>query len=348
MITKRQMGLAMPTAQNSGRLDQWYGPIVAAMGRHGITTPQRIDYFLANVAEETGELQAREESLHYSGARLRQVFPSLFDSDPGLADRLAAQGPQAIGNYIYADAHRPSAYRMGNRDPGDGYRYRGRGPMQLTGRANYEAFFRAAGLPIDSDPDLLLQPEMGAESAAQFWEAAGCNALADAGNFQATVLKVNGGTINLATRQAYARRFLEAMANPDPAPPKIAVPPAEELPPVTEAALKPAPQLEPVPPPPPVPPPGYSVQPSGNVVRDNVEDSSIVKASKVGKVVVAGAGVATAATGAVTQAKGVLSGISDVGAICLTVITLALLGAAFWYFHTTARDRRNMKKAGIA
>src|SRR6185369_16332800 len=206
MITKKQMALAMPTAAKTGRLDQWYDALVAAMNKHGITTPNRIDYFMANVAEETGELQAREENLNYSGERLRIVFPSIFDALAN-ADTVAAGGPEMIGNVIYGDAYRSPAYRMGNRSPGDGYRYRGRGPMQLTGRNNYEAFFRAAGLPIDSDPDLLLQPAMGAESAAHFWEVAGCNASADRGAFTEAVIKVNGGTINLDQRQMYLGRF---------------------------------------------------------------------------------------------------------------------------------------------
>jgi len=168
--------------------------------------------FLANMAEETGELAAQEENLRYSGERLRQVFPSMFARDPSLADQLAAQGPEAIANYIYADANRPAGYRMGNVSPGDGWKFRGRGGMMTTGRNNYERLFRAIGLPADTDPDRLLEPEIGALSAALYWKTRGCNEMADLGNFTDAVRAVNGGTINMAKRLHYLQAFQNAMA----------------------------------------------------------------------------------------------------------------------------------------
>lgn len=212
MITQAQMAQAMPVAASTGRLDLWYPSLAENMVKYDIAANAgRQCGFLANTAEETGEFAAKEENLHYSGERLRQVYPIFFANNAGLADRLAAQGPEAIANYIYADVNRPTKYRLGNVAPRDGWNYRGRGPMQLTGRSNYEAFFRAIGLPPDTDPDEILKPSVGAMSAAFYWKTHGCNELMDAGNFTAAVERVNGGTINMPARQLYLERFQQIL-----------------------------------------------------------------------------------------------------------------------------------------
>lgn len=212
MITKSQMAAAMPAAAAAGRLSTWYGPLTENMARFGIAdTVSRQCGFLANTAEETGEFAAKVENLAYTGWRLRQVYPYFFAKNAAMADRLADQGPEAIANFIYADANRPAGYKLGNVAPGDGWKYRGRGPMQLTGRANYERFFASIGLPADTDPDEILNPEIGAMSAAHFWSAAGCNEHMDNGNFEAAVRAVNGGTINMDSRLRYFERFQAAM-----------------------------------------------------------------------------------------------------------------------------------------
>lgn len=215
MITRLQMALALPLAAAHGRLETWHPLLAREMAAHAIASDARQAMFLANLAEETGELAAQEENLHYSGARLLQVFPGLFPGGLGQAAALAAEGPEAIADYIYADINRPPGYRLGNSQPGDGWRYRGRGPMQLTGRANYERFFRSLGMPADSDPDLLLEPAFGARAAAQFWQANGCNERADAGDFDGAVHRVNGGTTGMDRRRAYLARFRVALARED-------------------------------------------------------------------------------------------------------------------------------------
>ena len=217
MITKRQCGLAMPDALQSGRLAQWYDALVAAMTSCQITTDNRISFFMANISEETGQLKAMSENLNYSASRLRQLFPTIFDAKAN-ADTVVAGGQELIANTIFSDQFRDPAHRLGNNMPGDGFKYRGRGPMQTTGKGNYLAYFHRVGLPNDSDPDLLLQPTHGALSAATFWQDHGCNAFADAGDFTSVVVRVNGGTINLETRQDCLQRFTQAMAQPDPAP----------------------------------------------------------------------------------------------------------------------------------
>lgn len=209
MVTTDQLAAIMPTAGR--RIEEWANPLNDAMARFEINTPIREAMFLANVAEETGELRARVENLKYSPQRLRQIFPRMFPPTDRLADVLAAQGPEAIANYIYADANRPPGYRMGNTQDGDGWKYRGRGPLQLTGRGNYERLFRDLGMPVDTDPDWLLSPSGGAISAAHFWHANGCNEIADRGDFYAVVKRVNGGHINMAQREHYYARARTAL-----------------------------------------------------------------------------------------------------------------------------------------
>lgn len=211
MISQDQMAAAMPRAQAQGRVALWYPHLVANMAKYDIVTVPRQAMFLANLCAESGELAEQIENLHYSGERLRQVYPSLFGRNPALADQLAAQGPEAIANYIYADANRPPNYRMGNVAPGDGWKYRGRSGMQLTGRQNYERFFASIGLPITTDPDEILKPAIGAMSAAHFWKSKGCNDAADNGNFEEAVRLVNGGTNGMAARQLYLSRFQAAL-----------------------------------------------------------------------------------------------------------------------------------------
>lgn len=211
VVSRAQLGAIMPEAAKEGRLDLWLPHLNRAMLAWGVVRPTRMKYMLANVAEETGELKARVEDLRYSGPRLCQVFPSLFRSLDA-ANALAARGPEAIANHIYSDHVRPPGSRGGNVRPGDGWRYRGRGPMQLTWHDNYVAYFADNDLPADSDPDLILQPEHGANSAAWFVATRGCHALADRGDWKEYVRRINGANLNMALREHYLARAETALA----------------------------------------------------------------------------------------------------------------------------------------
>lgn len=365
MITERQLGLAAPNALKSGRLTVWYPWLVKAMLRCAITTPARLCYFLANVLEETGELQAREENLHYSPERAMQVWPSVFTS-PEVAQAICAGGPRAIANAAYGG-------RMGNVDPDDGWKYRGRGDMELTGRSNYEHYFARVGLPIDSDPDLLLLPEHGSLSAAIYWVDAGCNEIADRGDFVAEVVRVNGGTINLATRELYEGRLEDALKHPDPVvmaqvvppvapkPAEIPAPPVPDAPvPVTAEEWKLPPQLEPVAPLPPVPPapmeppPNFETKPNGNVVLTDINKSTIVK--KTGWTQMLGWFAATMAmiSTALQQFKdtvGALLGsvhITDTVAICIAAVAIVAIIAGALVARSAGKDRIRLWLQGIA
>lgn len=239
LVSAAQLAIVMPRAHAAGRLAAWLAPLNAEMAAHAIDRDHRIEMFLATIAEETGELQVQSENLNYSGARLYELFGGLFASR-ATADALAARGPEAIANVIYADANRAPGYRLGNTQPGDGWKFRGRGPMQLTGRGNYERFFRAVGMPADTDPDYLLTPEGGCRSAAHFWQANGCNEIADGGDFRALTRRVNGGEFNMPTRLYYYGLAQRAMSGDAPA---------------AGTVIAPTPPLPPVPPPPSAPQP---------------------------------------------------------------------------------------------
>jgi hypothetical protein len=233
--------------------------------------------------------------------------------------------------------------------------------MQITGKANYRTFFKNIGLPADSNPDLLLQPEYGALSAAEYWARVGGNAAADAGDFYSSVVKVNGGTNGLSSRQAYLERFQEAMNHPDP----VARPQAlVSTPEPDQQVIGPAPaefskantlppELDPVAPMSPVPPVGYDVTEAGNVVRQDVSESGIYKAAKTGQKLSWGMGILTGiATGFQMlreSVAGMFAGV-DANILLLCLTGLAVVGAiGCWvYFSRVASKRVEMNQKGIA
>jgi putative chitinase len=115
-----------------------------------------------------------------------------------------ARNPEALANKVYGG-------RMGNDLPGDGWKFRGRGLKQLTGKSNYVAYMLDSGLDCVTYPDLILLLEHAADSAAWFWKTNGCNRLADAGDVRALTLKINGGLTGFAARLDATRRALAAL-----------------------------------------------------------------------------------------------------------------------------------------
>ncbi|WP_267361535.1 MULTISPECIES: peptidoglycan-binding protein [unclassified Methylobacterium] len=161
-----------------------------------ITTPLRIAHFVAQIATESGGMTRLEESLFYTAERLCQVWPKRF---PTLAAAKPYAGnPKALAEKVYGG-------RMGNVRPGDGWRYRGGGLLQNTGRANY----RAAG--FEADPDRLRTPTGAIAAALTFWADNDCNALADADDVEALRRRVNGGTIGLSECRAYLAKAKAAL-----------------------------------------------------------------------------------------------------------------------------------------
>jgi putative chitinase len=183
------------------------------MPEFDITTPSRIAAFIAQTGIESDSFNLLEENLFYTTAeRLKQVWPSHFPF--GANPSAYLRNPQALGNYVYAN-------RMGNGNEasGDGYRYRGRGLLQITGRTNYHQVGRQIGLNLLGTPDLLLVPINAARSAAYFWHSHHLNALADsaaghplAEDFVRMTMIVNGGKMALNQRQNLCVQLSSALA----------------------------------------------------------------------------------------------------------------------------------------
>lgn len=189
--------------------------LLPAMQARGVDTAIRQAAFLAQVGHESAGLTRWVESLAYSAQGLADTWPRRFRNAAGkptaLANQLAYQ-PPAIANQVYAG-------RNGNGDEasGDGWLYRGRGLLQVTGRANYRRVGDGLGQPFEAAPQLLAEPRWACESAAWWWSAAGLNELADGGRFEDITRRINGGLTGQAERLKLWKRAQELLAIP-PAP----------------------------------------------------------------------------------------------------------------------------------
>jgi len=184
--------------------EKWAIPLQFVCNKYEINTPARVAGFLAQVGHESGGLRFTSEDLHYRAEALTRVWPSRFP--PGVAESYAMQ-PERIANRAYAD-------RMGNGNEasGDGWKYRGRGLIQLTGADNYASFSLDADNEALSDPDSVAEPELAALSAGWFWSRNGLNALADAKDIVGMSRRVNGGTNGLDDRQMRYSRLISVLA----------------------------------------------------------------------------------------------------------------------------------------
>ena len=199
-ITEQQLLQILP---NAGRQAGVFVPALnVAMNKFAIVTRLRIAAFIAQVGHESGQLTRLVENLNYSAEGLMKTWPSRFDLVRATA---AARKPEQIANIVYAG-------RMGNTEPGDGWKYRGRGLFQVTGRANYAACGEALGLDLINQPTLLEQPQYAAMSAAWFWSMKDLNTLADKGDFVKITRRINGGLNGQADRQALYGKALKVLA----------------------------------------------------------------------------------------------------------------------------------------
>lgn len=197
-ITEAQLLRIYPNA--SQRAGVFVPALNRAMQRYRIDSPVRQAAFLAQIGHESAQLSRLVENLNYSAEGLAATWPKRYRSADGKPNALAlnlARHPQAIANNTYAA-------RNGNGDEasGDGWAYRGRGLLQITGRANYRAAGQGIGLPLEDEPELLEQPEFAALSTAWWWSNHGLNELADAGKFEQITRVINGGLNGQADRLA--------------------------------------------------------------------------------------------------------------------------------------------------
>ena len=170
--------LARATGARIDRAEEWLIPIEAAMAEFEINTPARQAAFLAQVGHESG-------GLHWV---------------------VELWGPTV------AQSHYEGRQDLGNTEPGDGFRYKGRGLIQTTGRANYRAAARVLGVDLEASPELLANPDMAARSAGMFWQTHGLNELADAGDFMVITRRINGGTNGYEDRLALFEVAKEVLA----------------------------------------------------------------------------------------------------------------------------------------
>ncbi|MNJ45804.1 Chitinase class I [compost metagenome] len=195
-ITMQQLLQILPNARPVAGI--FLPALNRAMARYKIDSPVRVAAFLAQVGHESGQLRNLVENLNYSAEALVRTWPTRFTA---ASAAVCARQPEKIANIVYSG-------RMGNTCPGDGWRYRGRGLIQLTGRANYVAAGAGLALPLEDNPELLEQPEHAAMSAAWWWSTHGLNELADAGRFQDIGSVINTGKPGRVPHGAAERKAL--------------------------------------------------------------------------------------------------------------------------------------------
>lgn len=220
LLTVDQLRVMIPT---NTEVEQWCEELNKALPKYDITTPERIAGFTSQCAHESQDFRALSENLSYREETLLKVFPRYFG--PGKRNAAEyARNPEKIANYVYMDEFRTS--KLGNTQPGDGWRFRGRGLKQLTGRDNYTRFAKDYDMTAEQAAEWLETKEGALASALWFWNTNKLNAIADTGNVAALTKKINGGDIGLADRQARYTRAMAALGGKITAPAPAAAPAA--------------------------------------------------------------------------------------------------------------------------
>jgi putative chitinase len=182
----------------------WIAALAEPLLQAGITAPRRLAAFLGQCAAESAGFNILEEDLNYSASRLCQVWPTRFPN--AAAAGVCARQPEILANRVYAD-------RMGNGDQasGDGWRFRGRGLLQITGRTAYERFAQAKGTPLDHAVEHAATRAGAADTAVWFWTANELNPLADTWSVDRLTRKINGGMAGAAERSRLSEAALDAI-----------------------------------------------------------------------------------------------------------------------------------------
>ena len=204
ILTREQLAQLLP---GNPYLDHWYHALEQALPDYDINTPQRVAAFIAQCAHESGGFRALKENLNYKAATLRKIFPKYFPDD-ATANHYASlpNKQEAIANRVYGG-------RMGNgpEASGDGFRYCGRGLIQLTGKQNYQNFADSIETPVEDIPEFLATFEGAVQSACWFWESNNLNQWADKGDILTLTKRINGGTIGLDDRIKHYEHALHVL-----------------------------------------------------------------------------------------------------------------------------------------
>ena len=182
---------------------KWVDPLNETFERFGITTRNQQACFIGQCAHESGNFRMLEENLNYRAEALQKLWPRRFDAAKA---QMCARNPKLIANTVYSS-------RMGNRDEasGDGYRFRGRGCIQLTGHANYFHAGQSCGVDFVMEPELVATPRYAAMTAGWFWDTHKLNQYADIKDYKTMTKKINGGFIGLEDRINHINHAIDVL-----------------------------------------------------------------------------------------------------------------------------------------
>jgi putative chitinase len=203
MITIEFLQTLCPNTKNSV-LEKYVDPLNDVTDHFEMNTPERLAGFLSQIVHESNGFNSTKENLNYSAAGLLKTFKKYFP-DPNMAAEYARK-PEKIANRVYAN-------RMSNGDEasGDGFKFCGRGLIQLTGRDNYTRFAEALGITLEECVSYMETPEGAASSAGWFWDTRDLNTFCDDGDFTGLTKKINGGTNGIEERQQLYTRAIDLL-----------------------------------------------------------------------------------------------------------------------------------------
>jgi len=202
-LTKEQLKQLLP---KNPYVDHWHHALEQLLPDYEINTPQRIAAFIAQCSHESAGFTALKENLNYKAETLSRIWSKYFPPEIAKAYASMPNKQEAIANRAYAN-------RMGNGDEhsGDGWKFCGRGLIQLTGRSNYQAFADSLEMNIEDLPEYLGTFEGAAQSACWFWESNNLNQWADKGDILTLTKKINGGTLGLEDRVKHYEHALHVL-----------------------------------------------------------------------------------------------------------------------------------------
>lgn len=189
---------------NNSNINDWYDSLIKILPDYEIDTEKRVSAFLAQTAHESANYTRLIENLNYSAKRLMEVWPKRFPT-MSIAKQYE-RNPQKLGNFTYAN-------RMGNGpvESGDGYEYRGRGLIQITGKSNYESFGESIGISSKDAAEYMETFDGAVHSACWFWEVNKLNSYSDKGDIRNQTIKINGGTNGLSDRVNRYLKYLKIL-----------------------------------------------------------------------------------------------------------------------------------------
>jgi len=196
----------MKSLSKLGIDDKWLAPLEEVFAKYNMNTPERQAAFIGQCMHESGNFKTLQENLNYSADRMHIVWPSRF---PTLdSAKPYDRNPEKIANKVYSN-------RMGNGNEasGEGYKYRGRGLIQLTGKDNYVNAAKALDADLVNNPELVSEPKYAALTAGWFWNKRNLNAEADAKDYTGMTRKINGGVLGINERIARINAVLAELQN---------------------------------------------------------------------------------------------------------------------------------------